>query len=108
MVFARTSEPPCFSVMAMPIVSPAFWLSGTLRGSYTGAVIFGNQASASAGVVRRAGTAANVIVIGQMCPASAWLCRYTRAARATCAPGRGSRQGDPCRPFSIECCISAW
>ena len=31
--FARTSEPPCFSVIAMPIVNPCLRESGTLRGS---------------------------------------------------------------------------
>ena len=32
-VLARTSEPPCFSVIAMPIVTPCFSSAGTLRGS---------------------------------------------------------------------------
>ena len=31
--FARTSEQPCFSVIAMPTVMPAFCAAGTLRGS---------------------------------------------------------------------------
>ena len=32
-VFARTSEPPCFSVIAMPQSAPAFSAAGTSRGS---------------------------------------------------------------------------
>ena len=32
-VLARTSEPPCFSVMPMPIVTVLFWWKGTKRGS---------------------------------------------------------------------------
>ena len=32
-VLARTSEPPCFSVMPMPASAPAFSLAGTLRPS---------------------------------------------------------------------------
>ena len=43
-VFARTSEPPCFSVMPMPIVLPAFCAAGTLRGSYASAPTRGSQA----------------------------------------------------------------
>ena len=33
-VLARTSDPPCFSVMDIPIVQPSFSLAGTSRGSY--------------------------------------------------------------------------
>ena len=32
-VFARTSEPPCFSVMPMPMVRPALALQGLRAGS---------------------------------------------------------------------------
>ena len=32
-VLVRTSEPPCFSVIAMPMVRPCFSATGTLRGS---------------------------------------------------------------------------
>ncbi len=35
-VLARTSEPPCFSVMDMPMVQPVFSVAGTFRGSYDG------------------------------------------------------------------------
>jgi hypothetical protein len=33
-VLARTSEPPCFSVMDIPMVQPSFSEMGTSRGSY--------------------------------------------------------------------------
>src|SRR5574344_1497071 len=55
-VLARTSVPPCFSVMAMPMVTPAFCSMPTLRGSYSLARIFGTQISATSGCRRRAGT----------------------------------------------------
>ena len=32
-VLARTSEPPCFSVMPMPMVTAVFWSSGAKRPS---------------------------------------------------------------------------
>ena len=32
-VLARTSEPPCFSVIAMPMVAPAFSSAGREAGS---------------------------------------------------------------------------
>ncbi len=32
-VFARTSEPPCFSVIAMPAIAEPFSDAGTSRGS---------------------------------------------------------------------------
>ena len=34
-VLARTSEPPCFSVMPMPIQMDFFWAKGTSRSSYS-------------------------------------------------------------------------
>ncbi|MNW02607.1 hypothetical protein D3C71_1984200 [compost metagenome] len=74
-VLARTSVPPCFSVMAMPMVTPALWAMPTLRGSYSVARIFGSHFSARSGCKRIAGTLAKVMVSGQPLPASAWLCR---------------------------------
>src|SRR5207237_6925701 len=56
-VLARTSEPPCLSVIAMPQNAPSTAVS---RGSHS---------AASSGAARSAGTAANVIVIGQPNPA---------------------------------------
>jgi hypothetical protein len=69
-------------------------------------VIFGSHSAASAGVLAQRGTAANVMVTGQPWPASTWVCRYSCAARATCAPGRGSVHGVACRPCSIDVSIS--
>ncbi|MCY1353735.1 hypothetical protein D9M69_400880 [compost metagenome] len=57
-VLARTSVPPCFSVIAMPMVTPAFSLIGTLRGSYSVARIFGSHFSARSGCSFSAGTLA--------------------------------------------------
>ncbi|MNT86302.1 hypothetical protein D3C72_2265740 [compost metagenome] len=71
MVLARTSVPPCFSVMAIPMVTPALWAMPTLRGSYFVARIFGSHCSARSGCRRIAGTLANVMVSGQPLPASA-------------------------------------
>ncbi|MNN52382.1 hypothetical protein D3C81_1670750 [compost metagenome] len=75
MVLARTSVPPCFSVMAMPMVTPALCAMPTLRGSYSVARTFGSHCSAMFACKRRAGTLAKVMVNGQPLPASAWLCR---------------------------------
>ena len=58
-VFARTSEPPCFSVIAIPQKAPSI------------AVRRGSHSAASSGSARSAGTAAKVIVTGQPKPASA-------------------------------------
>ena len=71
--FARTSEPPCRSVIAIPqSASPL--------------VRRGIHSSARSGCARRAGTAANVIETGQPTPASTSPSRMKSAARATCAP----------------------
>src|SRR3954464_14282153 len=53
----------------------------------------GSHSAASSGVARRAGTAANVIVIGQPWPASACELMYI-AARATWAPAPAARPRD--------------
>src|SRR3984885_10087337 len=63
-VLARTSEPPCFSVIAMPAIAEPFPAAGTDRGSYVVAVTSGSHSAASSGWARRAGTTAKVIVIG--------------------------------------------
>ncbi len=57
-VLVRTSEPPCFSVMPMPKVTPAFCSAGTKRGSYRSAVRRGRHTCASACSCWSAGTAA--------------------------------------------------
>ena len=73
-LLVRTSEPPCFSVMAMPMVTPCFCSTGTLRGSYTREVILGSHTLDSSGCRRSEGTAAKVMVMGQPWPASTWVC----------------------------------
>jgi len=69
-LLARTSEPPCFSVIAMPKVAPLFSSTGMQRGSYDRAVTFGSHSAAISGCRRSAGTTAYVIVSGQHTPAS--------------------------------------
>ena len=96
--FARTSEPPCRSVIAIPHSAPALSAAGRSPGSYTVEVSSGAHSSRSAGSARSAGTAANVIESGQPTPASTSASVRNAAARATCAPGRGSRHGDACKP----------
>ncbi len=71
-VLVRTSEPPCFSVIDMPAIRPLLVRGARSPKSYSGVVSSGSSHSASAGVARSAGTAAYVMVIGQMCPASTW------------------------------------
>src|SRR4051812_2867527 len=65
-VLARTSEPPCFSVIAIPHVAPS--LSGRSDPSYDRDTNRGTHSESFS-----AGTAANVIVIGQQNPASACM-----------------------------------
>ncbi len=87
-VFARTSLPPCFSVIPMPNSTPPFCAAGRSPSSYTCEVSRGSHSAASSGSVRSAGTAAWVIETGQPCPASA--CDHTKnpAARRRCPAGR--------------------
>src|SRR5690606_41901889 len=74
-VLARTSVPPCFSVMAMPMVAPRLSPTGTLRGSYSVASTLGSHFAATSDCNFKAGTLAKVMVSGQLLPASAWLDR---------------------------------
>ena len=53
--FARTSEPPCFSVMPMPASAPRFSPSGTSRGSYVVEASAGVHSLAIASSTRSAG-----------------------------------------------------
>jgi hypothetical protein len=48
-VFARTSEPPCFSVIAMPAIALVFCETAISRGSYVVAVSSGSHSAASCG-----------------------------------------------------------
>ena len=56
-VFARTSEPPCFSVIAIPMRTPRLADAGIERGSYVRLTARGSHSRASSGVRRSAGTA---------------------------------------------------
>ena len=62
---ARTSEPPCFSVIPMPASAPAFSATGRSPKSYVVDASLGVHSLASASSTRSAGTAAYVIEIGQ-------------------------------------------
>ncbi len=63
-VFARTSEPPCFSVIDIPAMIPRFSVGTRSPNSYDGEVSSGSYTSASSGWTRSAGTAAYVIETG--------------------------------------------
>src|ERR1039458_6509745 len=86
-VLARTSEPPCFSVIAIPAIALGFSPGASRRGSYVLAVTLGSHSAASSGWARSAGTTANVIVIGHAKPASACIAVMYIAARAVWAKG---------------------
>ena len=97
-VLARTSEPPCFSVIPIPASSPALVAAGRSPGSYAVAVSPGSYAAASSGSARSAGTTEYVIDTGQPCPDS--TCDQTRkpAARVVCGIGSAGgprRAGQP-------------
>ena len=99
-VLARTSQPPCFSVIAMPIERGlASARRAARRGSYAVPRTRGSHSRGDvAAAWRSAGTQAKVMVSGQQEPASTWReqrvqrrardVRARRAARATagCAP----------------------
>ena len=55
-VLARTSEPPCFSVIPMPASAPGFSVAGRSRGSYSEERMRGSHSAASSGWWRSAGT----------------------------------------------------
>ena len=94
-VFVRTSEPPCRSVIAMPHERARFSAAGRRPKSYSRDVSSGSHSAASAGAdARSAGTAACVIEIGQPWPASTCAASMKSAARATCAPSRVVRPGE--------------
>ena len=95
---ARTSEPPCFSVMPMPASAPAFSATGRIPGSYVVAASAGVHSLASVSSTRNAGTAAYVIEIGQPWPGSVWDQAKKPAARRTWACGSSEVQGAACRP----------
>ena len=71
-LLARTSEPPCFSVMPMPASRPRLVVGVRRPGSYTRLVSSGSYTADSSGAARRAGTTAYVMETGQPWPASTW------------------------------------
>lgn len=74
-VLARTSEPPCFSVIAMPARQPAFSAGDRKPKSYDRAVSRGVHCAASSSSAASAGTAAWVMDNGHPLPGSAWFHR---------------------------------
>ena len=100
-VLARTSEPPCFSVIAMPKSAPVFSAAGRMRGSYAvrRRCAAPTRRPAPAGA-RSAGTPSRSSRWGSRGRPRPATCTKKSAARATCAPGRGSRQGSACS----SCC----
>ena len=67
----------------------------------------GSHSLARSGCRLSAGIAEKVIVTGQPCPDSTWAAMVIMAARATCAPSRGSRHGRAWRPFVSESRMSS-
>ena len=67
---ARTSDPPCFSVIPMPASRPRLDVGSRSPGSYDRLVSSGSYTAASSGACRSTGTTAYVIDTGQPCPAS--------------------------------------
>ena len=70
-VLARTSVPPCFSVMPMPMVTPDFSFQQRKLGSYYARQDLRHHARQQRRrAAASAATAARVIVTGHMCPFS--------------------------------------
>ncbi len=109
---ARTSEPPCFSVMPMPASAPALSATGRTPKSYVVDASFGVHSLASASSTRRAGTAAYVMEIGHPCPGSVCDQAMKPAARRTWACGSSEVQGvapsPKPTPRSISQCHDGW
>ena len=109
---ARTSEPPCFSVMPMPASAPRLPATGRSPGSYDVDASSGVHSLASASSARSAGTAAYVIEIGQPCPGSVCDQAMKPAARRTWACGLSDSHGVAASPWptarSISQCHEGW
>jgi hypothetical protein len=71
-VLARTSEPPCFSVIPIPSVMPDFSRHGRNAGSQRRDRMPGSSLQARSGAAASVATAARVIVTGHMWPFSTW------------------------------------
>ena len=102
-VLVRTSEPPCFSVMAMPNSTPDLVAGSRSSGSYSVESSAGSHSAASPGLSRSDGTTACVIDSGHPCPASICETSMKPAARSTLAPGPGSAHAEVCSPRETEC-----
>ena len=89
-----TSVPPCFSVMPMPRVTPAFSTGGCATGRICARGSCGAQSSASFGRASSAASEALVMVIGQRWPHSS-LRRQIEAG--------GARLVRACRPPRRPC-----
>ena len=120
-VFARTSEPPCFSVIAMPTSAEAFGgrvapraagrvsRPSSRRGSYSRLSSRGIQSSRSPDAASSSvGTAACVIDTGHACPGSTCAKRKNAAARSTFAPGPGEAHADVCAPAATAALMMRW
>ncbi|CAM5239509.1 hypothetical protein SBADM41S_06782 [Streptomyces badius] len=106
-VLARTSVPPCFSVIPIPASRPRLAVGVLSPGSYTRPVSSGSYVFARSGERRSAGTTAYVIETGHRCPCSSIVASMKPPARATWAPGRSSAQAAPASPAPTEASISA-
>src|SRR5258708_30370342 len=82
-VLARTSDPPCFSVIPMPSSTPDFSGAGAKRGSYWEERILGSHSRTRSGSARSAAMQEKVMEIGHVCPASFCAVNMSKAARAT-------------------------
>ena len=69
-VEARTSVPPCFSVMPMPSVTAVLRRPAQSAGRSVHGRMRGSHSAATSGCCSSTGTAALVMVMGQQCPAS--------------------------------------
>ena len=69
-VLARTSVPPCFSVMPMPSVMPDFSHHGRNAAVVARDTTFGAIFASSVGSAASGASAARVMVIGHRCPVS--------------------------------------
>ena len=107
---ARTSEPPCFSVMPMPAMAPRL----PATGRRTEVVLPGGQlrrlpSRRGLGFARRQAPAAYVMDTGHRCPASTWDHTMNPAARRTWARVRaGSVHGLAVSPLATAASVGAW
>src|SRR5258708_21989224 len=83
LVWALTSDPPCFSVIRMPSSTPDFSGAGAKRGSYWEERTLGSLSRTRSGSARSAAMQEKVMEMGHVCPASFCAVNMTKAARAT-------------------------